>query len=98
MKNPVNDRPSHPELDGMTKEQIYEYIEFSPLDAVSEEVYDIGNDMLSWEHKPMFLGESYGRNIKGAGIPIGAIRSKGGWFHNTGAAKATGFRICRSKQ
>ena len=103
MKNPVNDMPSHPDLDGMTREEIYEYLEYSPLGIISDEVYDIGNDILYWERQPMKVGSSYGRNTKGGALPIGYNREEGKHFSlgsrsiHVGNAKGTGFRVVRSK-
>ena len=103
MKNPVNEMPSHPDLDGMTRDEIEEYIEYSPLGTISDEVYDIGIDILYWERQPMLVGYSYGRNTLGGAVPIGKMRQQGKHYQfgsrrvYTGKKQRAGFRICRNK-
>ena len=99
MKNPVNEMPSHPDLDGMTRDEIEEYIEYSPLGTISDEVYDI----LYWEHQPMLVGYSYGRNTLGGAVPIGKMRQHGKHYPvgnrmvHIEKKQRAGFRICRNK-
>lgn len=103
MKNPVNDMPSHPDLDGMTRDEIEEYIELAPHGTISDEVYDIAYEISMWLHSPMRVGFSYGPNTKGGAVPIGSIRQQGKHFNlgsrriHVANAKGTGFRVCRSK-
>ena len=108
MNNPVNDMPSHPDFDGMTKDQIYEYIE-SSVDLISDEVYDIGNDIIFWQHQPMKVGDSFSRNIFVGPFPIGIFRQHGihyrlgnrmvelGGLQHPGTSKTSGFRVVRNK-
>lgn len=102
MKNPVNDIPSHPDLDGMTRDEIYEYIE-SSFGLISDEVYKIGNKIIFWKHQPMKVGYSFSRNSFGGAVPIGKFRQHGKHYQfgsrmvHIGNSKTSGFRICRNK-
>ena len=104
MKNPVNDMPSHPDLDGMTRDEIEEYIDSSPSGMISEEVYDIGFEIMMWVHAPMLVGYSYGKNTLGGAVPIGKMRQHGKHYQlgsrrvYVGKKQRAGFRVVRSKQ
>ena len=98
MKNLVNDMPSHPYWDGKSRQQVYEIMENFRDDeiALPEDAYLVGKDILDWERRSMYVGESYGRNIISRfGVRIGRYRAWIGYHKDS--TKSLGFRICRSK-